>query len=134
MRGLRWLPPMFGFAGVAMAGVAVVWYLVFQLVVLGITWSPSFDSVGWALDRCDITGSGEPLRSRQSDCFDFHVRNALAEAAEPYRQLSTRRNVPLRLSVALLAAAAGGPILNHRRQRTDRVQGLKVLVQASTVG
>jgi hypothetical protein len=57
---------MFGFAGVAMAGVAVVWYLVFQLVVLGITWSPSFDSVGWALDRCDITGSGEPLKSRRA--------------------------------------------------------------------
>jgi hypothetical protein len=98
-----------------MAGVAVAWYLMFQLVVLSMTWSPTFDSVGWALDRCDISGSGERLTSRQSNCFDVHVRNALAEATEPYRQLSTRRNVPLRLSVALLIAAAGGLILNHGR-------------------
>lgn len=108
---------MLGFAGLAMAGVGVGWYLVFQLFAVGITWSPTFDSVGWALDRCDLSGSGEHLTKRQRDCFDLHVDNALVEAAEPYRHLSTRRNVPMRLSIALLMAAGVGLILTHRSLR-----------------
>jgi hypothetical protein len=54
---------------------------------------------------------GGPWTKAQTRCFDLHLENATAEAAEPYRLLSTRRNVPLMLSVGLLAVSGIGLIL-----------------------
>jgi hypothetical protein len=95
-----------------MAAAAIVWYLVFQLFVLGIKCSPTLDAAAWAADRCQVKGmDGGPWTKAQTRCFDLHGENATAEAAEPYRLLSTRRNVPLMLSVGLLAVSGIGLIL-----------------------
>jgi hypothetical protein len=103
VRVTRSLTALADLLGIALVLLAILWFLMFELLAWRVRAVPTFDAVEWASTQCHIfPPAGRNLTAEDWDCFDRHEANALVEVAAPWHRLARWALLPFILGVVVL--------------------------------